>query len=72
MQSCVTKFFKPLDPALQDQYFDWLFEKEEADRKKREEERLAKIKAVCTTDCSNIPCDHLLGESSPKANSKGN
>lgn len=46
MQACVTKFFKPLDPSKTDQYHDWLFQKEEADRKRKEEERIARIKEV--------------------------
>lgn len=37
-QSLLTKFFKPLNPSADRPYFEFLFEKEEADRKKREEE----------------------------------
>lgn len=48
MQACVTKWFKPLDPAKAAQYHDWLFEKEKADREKRIAEREAKIKSVRT------------------------
>lgn len=51
MQACVTKWFKPMDPSKAAKYVDWLFEKEALDRKKRQEEREARIKAVCT--CSD-------------------
>lgn len=46
MQACVTKWFKPMDPAKHAQYHEWLFEKEKMDRQKKQEERDARIKAV--------------------------
>ena len=45
-QACVTKWFKPMDPTKVDQYHEWLFQKEFADREKRKAEHEARIKAV--------------------------
>ncbi|XP_049850069.1 uncharacterized protein LOC126320764 [Schistocerca gregaria] len=44
MQSCLTKFFQPLDSSNAGQYHHHLFQEEEADRLAREQERLARIK----------------------------
>jgi hypothetical protein len=44
MQSCMTKFFRPVDSGKE--VFEYLFQKEEADRKAEEAKRRQQIKEV--------------------------
>lgn len=46
MQACMTKFFKPVDPGREATVFEYLFQKEEADRQAEEARRRQRIKEV--------------------------